>query len=75
VLEQIAQRSCGCSIPEGFQGQVGWDPEQPDLVPDLVVGNPAPPCGMGVGTLRSLPTQTILWFYANMSHICRHGDC
>ena len=23
------------------QGQVGWDPGQPDLVPDLVVGNPA----------------------------------
>lgn len=28
ALAQVAQRSCGCSIP----GQVGWVPEQPDLV-------------------------------------------
>jgi len=27
-----AQRSCGCPIPGGAQGQVGWDPGQPDLV-------------------------------------------
>ena len=36
VLEQVAQRGCGCCIPGGIQDQVVWDPEQPDLV----VGNP-----------------------------------
>jgi len=36
-MEQVAQRSCGCSVLGGVQGQVGWDPEQPDLV----AGNPA----------------------------------
>ena len=24
--------SCGCPIPGGAQGQVGWDPGQPDLL-------------------------------------------
>jgi len=36
VLEQVAQRRCGCPISGGIQGQVGWDPGQPDLV----AGNP-----------------------------------
>jgi len=31
-LEQVAQRSCGCSLPGRFQGQVGWGFEQPGLV-------------------------------------------
>ena len=35
-----AQRSCGCPISGGDQGQVGWGPGQPDLGHDLVVGNP-----------------------------------
>jgi len=39
-VEQAAQRSCGYPIPGGDQGQVVWDPGQPDLAPDLVVGNP-----------------------------------
>jgi len=26
VLEQAAQRGCGCPIPGGIQGQVGWGP-------------------------------------------------
>ena len=43
ALEQAAQRGCGCSIPGGVQGQVGWGPEQPGLVPGLEVGGPA--CG------------------------------
>jgi len=30
VLEQAAQGCCGCHIPEGVQGQVRWDHEQPD---------------------------------------------
>jgi len=48
VLEQAAQRDRGCSIPQGVQGQVGWDPGQPGLVLNLAVSNPA--CGMGIGT-------------------------
>ena len=35
VLEQAALRCCGCPIPGGVQGQVGWDPGQPGLAPDL----------------------------------------
>ena len=30
--KQIAQRSCGCLIPGGIQGQAEWDCGQPDLV-------------------------------------------
>jgi len=33
VLEQPAQRSYGCPIPGGVQGQVGWGPGQPELIP------------------------------------------
>jgi len=40
MLKQVAQRNCGCPIPGGIQGQAGWGPEQPKLVPDLVAGNP-----------------------------------
>lgn len=40
------QRCCGCPIPRGVQGQIGWDPEEPGLVPDGVVGNP--PHGRGL---------------------------
>lgn len=32
ALEQVVQRTCGCSIPESIQGQFGWGPTQPDLV-------------------------------------------
>lgn len=24
VLEQAAQKGCGCPIPRSFQGQIGW---------------------------------------------------
>jgi len=48
VLEQVPQRGCGCPIPGGVQGQVEWDPEQPDLALDLVVKNPA--YGRWIGT-------------------------
>ena len=41
VLEQAAQRGCGCPIPGGVQGQVGWGPGQCGPVPDLEVGGPA----------------------------------
>jgi len=40
MLEQAAQRGGGCPIPGGVQGQNIWDPEQSDLILDLVVGNP-----------------------------------
>jgi len=32
VLEQVTQRDCGCPIPRGTPGQVGWGPGQPRLV-------------------------------------------
>lgn len=34
ALAQTAQRSCGCLMPGGGQGQVEWGPEQPDLEVD-----------------------------------------
>ena len=49
MLEQAAQRSCGCPIPGGVQGQVGWGPRHPGLVLNVEVGGPA--CGGGVGAL------------------------
>ena len=48
VLEQVAQRHCGCPVPGGVQGQIGWGAGQPRLVFDLVFGNPA--SGREVGT-------------------------
>jgi len=47
VLEQVAQRGCGCSVPGGVQGQVGRGPGQPGLGLNVEVGGPA--CGRGVG--------------------------
>ena len=29
VLEQAAQTGCGCPVPGGVQGEVGWGPGQP----------------------------------------------
>ena len=40
VLEQAAQRGCGCPIPGGVQCQVGLGPGQPGLV-NGEVGGPA----------------------------------
>ena len=51
-ISTFAQRRCGCPLPGGVQGQVGWSSEQPDLVEDV------PAHGRGSGTrwsLRSLP--------------------
>lgn len=48
VLDQAAQRGCGCSSPGGVQDQAEWSPGQHGLVPDLEVGGPA--CDRGVGT-------------------------
>jgi len=47
VLEQAAQRGCGCPIPGGVQGHVGWGPGQPGPVLSAEGGGPA--CGSGVG--------------------------
>ena len=41
VPEQASQRCCGCSVPGGVQGQIGWGPGLPDLALDMEVGNPA----------------------------------
>ena len=41
VLEQAAQRGCGCPIPGGVHGQVGWGPGQPGLVLDMEIGSSA----------------------------------
>jgi len=58
ALAQAAQRGCGCPMPGGVQGQVGWGPGQPDLVPDVVVGTPACSWEGGIGqSLSSLPPQ------------------
>ena len=40
VLEQAAQRGCGCPVPGCVQGQVEWGPGQPGLV-NGEVGGPA----------------------------------
>ncbi len=45
ALGQVAQRSCGCPIPGGVQGQVGSDLGQPNLV----AGNPAHSTKVGSG--------------------------
>jgi len=47
VLEQAAQRGCGCPVPGGVQGQVGWSTGQPGVVLNGEVGGLA--CGRGVG--------------------------
>jgi len=47
VLEQAAQRGCGCPIPGGVQVQVGWGPGHPGLVSDMEAGGPA--CSREVG--------------------------
>ena len=46
VLAQAALRGCGCPVPGGVQGQVGWGPGLPGLVLNVGVGGPA--CGGGL---------------------------
>ena len=46
MLEQAAQRGCGCPIPGGVQGQIGWGPGQPGLVLDMEVSGLT--CGRGL---------------------------
>jgi len=47
VVRQVAQRSCGCPLPERVQGQAGQGFEQPGLV-EIV---PAHGGEIGVGNL------------------------
>jgi len=55
----VAQWSCRCPIPGCAQSQVGWGPEQPDVVG---VNQPTTSrSGAGRG-LRSLPTQQFCYF-------------
>ena len=46
VLDQAAQTGCGCPVPGGVQGQIGWDLRHPGLVLNVEVGGPA--CGRGL---------------------------
>jgi len=46
VLQQAAQRGCGCPLPGRIEGQVGWGFEQPGLVLNVEVGGSA--CSTGV---------------------------
>ena len=41
MLEQATQRGCGCPVPVGVQGLVGWGPGQLGLVLNGEVGGPA----------------------------------
>ena len=47
MLEQAAQRDCGCPIPGGVQGQVGRGPGQPGLVLNVEVGGCVRSRGVG----------------------------
>lgn len=38
-MEQVAQRSCGCSVLGGVQGQAGCDPTLP-MAEGLDLGSP-----------------------------------
>ena len=59
VPEQVSQQSCGCSVPGGVQDQVGWDPGQPGLVPDLEIGGPAVAGGLEFG-VSSNPSHSVI---------------
>lgn len=60
ALEWAAQSGYGCPVLRSVEVQAGWNPGQSALVQYLAAGGPAM-----VGTwwsLRSLPSQAILWF-------------
>ena len=46
MLELAAQKGCGCPVPGGAPGQVGWSPGQRGVVLNGEVGGRA--CGRGV---------------------------
>ena len=55
VLEQTAWRSCGCPIPGGIQGQVGWGPGKPELVADNPARDRRSEAGGREGPFQSMP--------------------
>ena len=54
MLEQVAQRSCGCPITGSVQGQAAWDFEPSDLVKDV------PAHGRGCLTEGSVQCKTLM---------------
>ena len=48
MLKQAAQRGCGCPVPGGVQGQVGWGPGQICLVLNVEDGGPAVAGGLAI---------------------------
>jgi len=54
TLEHVAQKGCGCSLPENIQGQGGWGFEQPGLEVSLPTV-----AGLELGDLQG-PLQPIL---------------
>ena len=61
TLEQDAQKSCGCPLPDSIQGQAGWGCEQPDL--ERVF--PACTWGLEVDDLRCPFQPKPLFYYIN----------
>lgn len=55
-LEQVVQRSCEGSNPEGIQKQVGWGLGWPGLEGGVLAHSE----GIVRRSLRSLPVQTII---------------
>jgi len=62
VLEQVAQRGCGCPNPGGVQGQVGLGPGQPGLVLEIEVGGPTCSRGLELDDLYDLsnPSHSVI---------------
>ena len=58
MLAQVAQRAMDAPSLEVFKARLDGA-----LGPDLVVGSPVHSTGLELdGSLRCLPTQTVLWF-------------
>lgn len=71
TVEQVAQRGCGCPLPGSIQSQIGWGFEQLGLMEGSCSGRFLPMAGVleRDESLRSLPIQTVLWFYDSFSKI------
>lgn len=59
-MEKVALRNCGCLMSGTIQCQVLRGFEQPDLVSGIPTHRIE-----ARGSLKSFPTKTILWFYAD----------
>ena len=68
MLERAVQRGCGCPIPGGVQGQVGWGTGQPGLV-NGEVGGPAQQGGWSLMILEipSNPGHSVMSICTNES--------